>query len=302
MPADDPARSARRAVDEVALQRTIARLQRAPSAPWLHGEVARRMGERLGVVKLQPRQVLDWWSHLGGGADILARTYPKARIQPVEPFGGASTPQPWWSPRRWSGRPDAIPAAAVPDAQGQLLWANMMLHAVADPLACLGAWHRALAPEGFVMFSTLGPGSLASLRHLYGAQGWGAPMAALVDMHDLGDMLVEAGFADPVMDQESVTLTFSKADQALQELRSIGSNVDPARVSGLRTPRWRRRWLEELERVATRSSSGRIELTFELVYGHAFKPPPRLRVAAEASVSLDDMRAMVRRPRSRSSR
>jgi malonyl-CoA O-methyltransferase len=257
------------------------------------------MGERLALVKLQPRQVIDWWSHLGGGADVLASAYPKARIQSVEPFAEPSVAAPWWSPRRWMGRPEPVPASALADGEAELLWANMMLHAVADPLACLRAWHRALAADGFLMFSTLGPGSLAALRRLYEQQGWGAPMAPLVDMHDLGDMLVEAGFADPVMDQETVTLTFSKAEQALSELRSMGSNVEPGRASGLRTARWHRRLLEELERVATRGSAGRVELTFELVYGHAFKPLPRPRVAAESSVSLDDMRAMVRGSRPR---
>lgn len=299
MPADDPARSTRRAVDDIALQRTLARLQRAPEAPWLHAEAARRMGERLALVTLQPRQVIDWWSHLGGGAAVLAAAYPKARILPVEPFAAPQVAQPWWSTRRWMGRPEPVAASALVDAQAELLWANMTLHAEVDPLACLRAWHRALAADGFLMFSTLGPGSLASLRRLYGQQGWGAPMAPLVDMHDLGDMLVEAGFADPVMDQETITLTFSKAEQALAELRSIGSNVEPARAAGLRTPRWHRRLLEELERVATRSSAGRVELAFELVYGHAFKPLPRPRMASESSVSLDDMRAMVRGSRTR---
>lgn len=299
MPADDPARSTRRAVDEIALQRTLARLQRVPDAPWLHAEAARRMGERLAIVKLQPRHVLDWWSHLGGGFEVLSATYPKARIQAVEPFAEPAVAAPWWSLRRWRGRPAPITDRDVAEGQAELLWANMMLHAVADPPACLRAWHRALANEGFLMFSTLGPGSLASLRRLYSEQGWGAPMAPLVDMHDLGDMLVEAGFADPVMDQETVTLTFSKAEEALSDLRSLGSNVEPARMSGLRTPRWRRRLAGELERVATHSSAGRVELTFELVYGHAFKPLPRPRVAAESSVSLNDMRAMVRGSRPR---
>lgn len=299
MPADDPARNTRRAVDEIALQRTLTRLQGAPEAPWLHAEVARRMGERLAIVKLQPRQVIDWWSHLGGGFDVLSAAYPKARIQPVEPFAGPAVAAPWWSLRRWVGRPAPIADHELVEGQAELLWANMMLHAVADPPACLRAWHRALANEGFLMFSTLGPGSLASLRRLYGERGWGAAMAPLVDMHDLGDMLVEAGFADPVMDQETVTLTFSKADEALSDLRFLGSNVEPARMPGLRTSRWRRRLADELERVATQNSSGRVELTFELVYGHAFKPLPRPRVAAESSVSLNDMRAMVRGSRPR---
>jgi malonyl-CoA O-methyltransferase len=169
----------------------------------------------------------------------------------------------------------------------------MMLHAEPDPLAVMRRWHRALAVDGFLMFSTLGPGSLPQLRSLYQAEGWGPPMAPLVDMHDLGDMLVEAGFADPVMDQELITLSWSDAATALAELRELGANTDPARSPGLRTPRWRARLMQGLARYAA-GAGERIELGFEVVYGHAFKPPPRMRVAPESAVAVEDLRAMAR--------
>lgn len=296
MLADAAERTTRRPVDEVALQRMVARLQRAFQAPWLHGEAARRLAERLPIVKLQPRRVIDWWPHIGGGASVLASAYPKARVLGVQPSGTPPEVRPWWSARRWSG-PTVATTRELDEGQAQLVWSNMMLHAAADPMQCLRDWHRALAVDGFLMFSTLGPGTLASLRSVYASHGWGPAMAPLVDMHDLGDMLVEAGFADPVMDQETLTLTWSHADQALQELRSLGSNMDPARMTGLRTPRWRGRLIEAIERAAKRNASGRIEMTFELVYGHAFKPLPRHRVSEQAQISLSDMQAMVRRPR-----
>jgi malonyl-CoA O-methyltransferase len=156
----------------------------------------------------------------------------------------------------------------------------------------MSQWHRALAVDGFLMFSTLGPGTLESLQALYRRQGWPRPFAAFVDMHDLGDMLVHAGFADPVMDQEQITLTWPTAEALLGELRGLGGNVDPLRHPGLRTPRWRARLQGALAETA--DASGRIGLTFELVYGHAFKPAPRPRLAGQTSVPLDDMRAMIR--------
>lgn len=294
MPADAPNRTTRRAVDEVALRRTVTRLQQAPQAPWLHGEAARRMAERLPVIKVAPRRVIDWWSHLGGSAAVLNAAYPRAEVVQVEPLPKSQAQAPWWSPRRWAPEPAPVAPRDVAAGDAQLVWANMMLHAVTDPLISMRMWHRALAVDGFLMFSTLGPGTLGELREIYESRQWGLPMAPMVDMHDLGDMLVEAGFADPVMDQESVRLTWRNASEALVELRSIGSNVDPGRVCGLRTPRWHRQLKDELDRVATRSPSGRVELTFELVYGHAFKPLPRARVAAESAVDLADMRTMLR--------
>jgi malonyl-CoA O-methyltransferase len=293
--ADTPAA---RAVDERALAHVLRRLQRAPQPPWLHGEAARRMARRLSIIKQPPRRVLDWWAALGGGAAELSAACPQARIIAVEPVIAAPAPAPWWSPRRWSGRSAPVIAEAeVGAGTADLVWANMILHAVRDPQAQMRSWQHALAVDGFLMFSTLGPGTLESLTALYRALGWPAPLAAFVDMHDLGDMLVHAGFADPVMDQETLTLTWSDADALLAELRSLGGNVDPSRHAGLRTPRWRNQLRAALAGLA--GADGRPALPFELVYGHAFKPLPRHALAGETAVPLDDMRAMVRSGRRR---
>jgi malonyl-CoA O-methyltransferase len=289
---------AARALDEQALAQVLRRLQRAPQPRWLHGEAARRMADRLSIIKQPPRRVLDWWAQLGGGAEALAAACPQARITAVEPVAVAAKPAAWWSPRRWAGRPVTMLAEAeVGAGSADLVWANMMLHAVRDPQALMRRWQQALAVDGFLMFSTLGPGTLETLAALYRALGWPTPFAPFVDMHDLGDMLVHAGFADPVMDQEMLTLTWADAEGLLAELRSLGGNVDPARFPGLRTPRWRKRLRDALAVLA--GSDGRPALRFELVYGHAFKPAPRPQLVGETAVSLDDMRSMVRSGRRR---
>jgi malonyl-CoA O-methyltransferase len=157
----------------------------------------------------------------------------------------------------------------------------------------MARWHRALAVDGFVMFSCLGPDTLRELGEVYAELGFGPAMPAFVDMHDLGDMMVHAGFADPVMDMERITLTWDTPAALLAELRGLGRNVHIGRHAGLRTPRWKAALEQRLAR-----GGQRISMTFELVYGHAFKPMPRARVESETSVSLADMRAMVRsRPR-----
>ncbi len=286
-------------IDARALGRAQRRSARVDTAPWLHGEVARRMAERLPVILRQPDTVIDWWAHAGGSQAALAQAYPKARLLRVEPsedIGGhvarALGSAPWWSARRWRREAPALGEAALAPGVGQLLWANMMLHAVADPEALMQRWRRALAIDGFLMFSTLGPDTLSGLRALYRDAGWGAAHAAFTDMHDWGDMLVVAGFADPVMDQERLTLSWATPEALLGELRTLGGNADPGRHAGLRTPRWRARLLDALRERA--GADGRIALEFELVYGHAFNPMPRPKLAAQTHVALDDMRRMAR--------
>jgi malonyl-CoA O-methyltransferase len=168
----------------------------------------------------------------------------------------------------------------------------MMLHAVPDPPRLIERWHRLLAVDGFVMFSCLGPGTLRELRALYEGLGWPAPTPDYIDMHDLGDMLVHAGFADPVMDQETLTLRWDSAEALLAEVRMLGGNTAPDRFAGLRTPHWRARLLRELESL--RGAGGKLGLSFEIAYGHAFKAAPRAKVGEESVVSLDDMRTMLR--------
>jgi malonyl-CoA O-methyltransferase len=176
-----------------------------------------------------------------------------------------------------------------------MVWSNMRLHREPDPLLVIQDWRAALSPDGFVMFSGLGPGSLGLLREIYFERDWGAPMTPLVDMHDWGDMLVEAGFADPVMDQETLTLTFSSPQALLAELRTLGGNTARNRCQGLRS----RDWLRALEaRLAKGAdSSGRIALQFELVYGHAFRAADRGPAVAETTrIGLGDMKLMLRNP------
>ena len=299
MTSSAPDRSAPRPLDAAALVRVRHRLQRQTQPPWLHGEVARRMGERLSLVKLHPARVLDWGAFVGAGQAVLAAAYPTAAFTAVEAdeerrAATMSQRRPsWWRALAGQATAPVLRPHEVASGSAELLWANMVLQGVLDPQREMVAWQRALDVDGFLMFSTLGPGSLRELVQLYGRLGWPVPMAPFVDMHDLGDMLVQAGFADPVMDQETLTLNWPSSEALLAELRLLGGNIDPHRMPGLRTPRWRARLLQALDSLA--GPDGRIALGFEVVYGHAFKAVPRPRMAGETAVSLDDMRAMVRR-------
>ncbi len=275
--------------------------QRAPAvSPWLHEEVARRMEERLQWIKLQPRAWAHWGAVRGGlqAHAQLGRRYPDAACFVVEALGKRTdvaikiVAKPWWNPARWAAAP--IRLETPPDGGVNMLWANMALHMAADPQALMAQWHRALAVDGFLMFSCLGPDTVKELRALYQALGWPAPGHEFTDMHDWGDMLVHAGFAEPVMDMEHITLTYETPARLLEDLRELGRNLHPQRFAALRGKRWREQLERELSsRLA--DAQGRLSLTFEVIYGHALKPRPRLAVSAQSAVSLQDMRAMLHR-------
>ena len=275
-----------------------ARWQQAapPRSPWLHEEVGRRMEDRLQWIRLQPAAWADWEPVRGGlkAHALVERRYPHAaRLVAATDAGRTreamkSVARPWW---RRIGESSAR-IGALPDGQAQMLWANMALHLGADPQALIAQWHRALAVDGFLMFSCLGPDSLRELRKVYLTLGWPPPAHEFTDMHDWGDMLVHAGFAEPVMDMERITLTWDSPVKLLAELSELGSNFHLARFAALRGRRWRTE-LETALASGLGGLDGRLALTFEVIYGHAMKPAPRVRVSGESAVSLQDMRTLL---------
>lgn len=294
--------AAARSIDEVAVATVQRRLARSATPPWLHAEIAGRMAERLQLFKTAPRCVVDWSSFLGAGAPQLTAAFPDAALIAVEPHdmllerSRRALHTPWWHARRWRApAATAVLAAQAPSVEAQLVWSNMALHAAADPLALMQRWQRMVSPGGLVMFSCLGPDSLRELTSLYAQMQWPAPTLPFVDMHDLGDMLVHAGLADPVMDQEHLTVHWDSASALCSDLRLLGGNVSPDRYTGLRTPRWRAALHQALE--ALRDPSGRLALTFEVVYGHAFKAEAEVMAPAVTQVPLEEMRRLVRASR-----
>lgn len=288
-----------RSLDMTRLDRWMAR-QSALGAPWLHEEVARRMDERLEWINLPVQQVLVWGPCLGGGPEPLRRRYPQAACQLAEPSplviaaSQGHHKSPWWK-RLWPG--SAAPAVCRPDqlpsGHFDLVFANMSLHACADPQAELARWAQLLKKDGYVMWSGLGPDTLRALEGLFRDAGWGACAAPQVDMHDLGDMALHAGLTEPVMDMEMLTLTWATAEEALDEIRTWGGNAHPGRFAGCRTPRWRAR-LEQLMRERLADQDGRIRLQVELVYGHAIKPAKSKGSPTEQRIDLADLKSQLK--------
>ncbi len=273
----------------------------ATTSPWLHEEVARRMEERLGWIRQHPRRWAHWEGVRGGlqAHALLARRYAGAECFVVESSAARLAlarkhlARPWWTPGRWRG--PATHFGPPPEAGVDMVWANMGLHQAADPRALMARWHQALADDGFVMFSCLGPDTLRELRSLYRASGWPAPAHEFTDMHDWGDMLMRAGFAEPVMDMERITLSFENPVRLLQELRELGRNLHPGRFAGLRGRAWLNTLHERLaQELARAEENGRLSLSFEIIYGHAFKPQPRTPRQVETLVGLEEMRAALR--------
>lgn len=271
----------------------------ASAAPWLHEEIASRMLDRLQWIKLKPQTWAHWGALRGGlqaHAALVARCPDSAcfvveadEVRALEATKNIA--KKWWSPRRWMTA--ATQFEAPPPGTVDMLWANMALHESADPQALLAGWRDALKVDGFLMFSCLGPDTVRELRELYAALGWPPAGHDLTDMHDWGDMLVQSGFAEPVMDMERITLTFETPARLLGELRELGRNFHPQRFPALRGRAWKAKLEQAIGERLVKTEDGRLKLTFEVIYRHALKAAPKIRVNPLSSVSVEDMRSML---------
>jgi malonyl-CoA O-methyltransferase len=273
-----------------------------PETPWLHEEIGRRMEDRLQWIRLQPKTWVDWAPVNGGlqtHAAVRAR-YPKANCLALETSelrlqkAKVALTNPWW--KVWQRQAVAIASLSkgLPQQEAaDMVWANMALHTAVAPQSLLRAWHSLLATDGFLMFSSLGPDTLRELQPIYQQMGWGDPSHAFTDMHDWGDMLVKAGFAEPVMDMERITLTYATPADLLKDLRQLGRNLHHQRYPNLRGRGWKKALETALLALAKPDQEGRLVLTVEVIYGHALKPLPKVRLAEQSSVTLAQMKTLL---------
>jgi malonyl-CoA O-methyltransferase len=175
------------------------------------------------------------------------------------------------------------------DASIDLVCSGFALEWADDLRAALLELYRVLARGGLLMFATLGPDTWKELRAALAPAAAAAPLPSLADMHDIGDALVEAGFADPVMDMECFTLTYLTLPDLMRDLRQSGACGPPVgRTPHLKGRGWRGRVTQAYQAFRR---DGRLPATVEIVYGHAWKPEqPRKTSEGRAVVRLDRLR------------
>lgn len=248
----------------------------------LQREVCTRMLERLAYIKMKPARVLDAGCGTGWGGRQLAEKYPDAQLISLDiAIGMLQTAQSrsnWWKKLFGGGRQMAVcadvEALPLPPASLEMVWSNLAVQWCNDLPATFVELHRVLKTEGLLMFSTFGPDTLKELRQAFNGVDGHNHLNRFADMHDVGDMLMQAGFAEPVMDMEYMTLTYDDVRGVLQDLKAIGAhNTTQGRAQGLMGKNAYGRLLENYEKLRR---SGKLPATYEIVYGHAWKPTPRV--------------------------
>jgi malonyl-CoA O-methyltransferase len=256
----------------------------------LEQEVCRRLLERCDFHRQLPRRVLDLGCGTGEGSQALKRRFRQAQV-----IGLDFAPAMLARMRRRSSllrplRAVCADIASLPFAEQSmdLLFSNLASHWSPDPAALFDEFRRVLRPGGMLLFTMLGPATLAELREAWAGNGAGSLPPALPDLMGVGDALLAAGFREPVMDMERITLHYADLGELARELECTGSS--------LLVPGWER-WKEEQVRIEEALApfliDGRFPATYEIVYGTAFGPPEgqprRSRDGDVATFSVDSL-------------
>lgn len=292
------------ALDPRAVRRAFARAARTyDSAAVLQREVGARMAERLDLIRIAPAAILDAGCGTGDALPGLAERYPSARRIALDiAHAMVAHAKERHGVRRSAFarvasvlRGDDAPApvfvtadiGALPLAPASidLVWSNLALQWVNDLPGAIAEMHRVLRVGGLVMFTTLGPDTLQELRAAFRSVDARPHVSRFVDMHDIGDMLVHGGFADPVMHMERVTMTYREPEAMLRDLKHLGAtNATRARSRGLLG---RTRLQKAIAALEAMRVDGRIPATFEVVHGHAWKAKATRTAEGHAIVRLE---------------
>ncbi|MBB6093111.1 malonyl-CoA O-methyltransferase [Povalibacter uvarum] len=240
------------------------------AAAVVHAEIRSRLIERLDVVRLDPSVVLDLGAATGQGSRALKDRYPRARVVAVD-LSTAMLREARKKQRLFRRfQRVAADAARLPLAResADLVFSNLMLQWCNDPDAIFRESRRVLRPNGLLTFASLGPDSLRELRGAWAAVDERTHVHRFIDMHDLGDALVRTGFAEPVMDTERLTITYSNVETLFGELRRTGStNQAQGRPRHLTGRSAGQRLREACDRALVENV---LPVTLEIVYGHAW--------------------------------
>ncbi|MBI5007014.1 MAG: malonyl-ACP O-methyltransferase BioC [Nitrosomonadales bacterium] len=281
-------------IDKKQVRRAFSRAaQDYDAAAVLQREVCVRMLEKLDIIKIRPSRLLDVGSGTGWGTRQLGERYPKADITALDIAIGmlqhARGTSSWWKKLFAAQRESYLCAdvEALPVATGSvdMVWSNLALQWCNDLPATFVELQRVIKVDGLLMFSSFGVDTLQELRTAFhGVDGY-SHLNRFADMHDIGDMLVNAGFADPVMEMERLTLTYDDVRAVMQDLKSIGAhNATAGRAPGMMGKAAWQRVTENYEKLRR---DGKLPATFEIIYGHAWKAAPKTVADGRAIIRTD---------------
>ena len=270
-------------LDPAAVRHQARRRAHAPAdATYVQARSADLLSERLDWLALDPARVLDTSADGALAANRVLQRYRRARILRAGSADYGQALRRWWQPRREQRLGTTLERVDLADGSIDLAIANLNLPFIDAPDAFLADVQRVLAPNAPLLLAAPGPDTFRELRELWAAMGLTHQVPVFADMHDLGDALVRAGFVEPVLDVDRLTVEFATPSALWRDLRLAGAgNVLAGRARGLAG----RHRFDDAAMALTRHETP-VRVSIELVFAHAFAGEPR-PATTPAEVAID---------------
>ncbi|MEW8625203.1 MAG: malonyl-ACP O-methyltransferase BioC [Candidatus Thiodiazotropha sp.] len=238
----------------------------------LQREIAKRMIERLDYIRHQPEVVLDVGAGTGDATRALASHYAKSRVIALD-FALPMLQQ-VRKQGRWFKRPPCVCGDAeqlpLADHSVDMIFSNVALQWCNDLTGTMREFLRILRPNGMLLFSTFGPDTLKELRTSWSAVDGYSHVSPFTDMHDVGDAMLQAGLAEPVVDVDRISLSYDDVPSLMRDLKTLGAhNVTAQRAKGLTGKGRMRAMIQAYEQFRV---DDKLPASYEVVYGHAWAP------------------------------
>ena len=235
---------------------------------FLQSEIANRLAEKLKVISIKPQTIIDLGSGTGLLSNKTAEIFPNANLICVD-FAQQSLLE---NPQNLKVCANAY---ELPFASNSVdfIVSNLMMQWCPDLKALFNECFRVLKPESLILFTTFGPDTLKELKRSWSAVDSSAHVNNFIDMHDIGDQMLQSGFQSPIMEMENITLTYEKVLDLMHDLKSIGAQNVGSRSKALTG---KTKFKKMIEMYESYRSDGKLPATYEVIYGHAWKNENKL--------------------------
>jgi malonyl-CoA O-methyltransferase len=242
----------------------------------LQREVESRLLERIEFQRLEPAVILDLGCGTGSASRTLATQFQQASVIALD-----------WAPAmlakvRAKASAESmsmnIPARLCADMHSlplaprsvDLVFSSLALQWSYDLPAIFREFRRIMKPDAMLVFTCFGPDTLYELKQAWRAVDDLPHVNDYPDMHDIGDELLAAGYREPVMDAERLTLEYPDVMSLMRELKGMGAhNVATQRLHGLTGKTRLKGMLQAYEQFRR---DDRYPASYEVIYGTAFAP------------------------------
>ena len=235
---------------------------------FLQSEIANRLAEKLKVISIKPQTIIDLGSGTGLLSNKTAEIFPNANLICVD-FAQQSLL------KNSQNLKVCANAYELPFASNSVdfIVSNLMMQWCPDLKALFNECFRVLKPKGLILFTTFGPDTLKELKRSWSAVDSSAHVNNFIDMHDIGDQMLQSGFQSPIMEMENITLTYEKVLDLMHDLKSIGAQNVGSRSKALTG---KTKFKKMIEMYESYRSDGKLPATYEVIYGHAWKNENKL--------------------------